>query len=481
MYFDTLFDGLRMDMIALESAINTYEIENDITPSYLNSDESYDVIEAASEAANSFSDESENDNDFAFGFGLFEDKIALESEGADSSSDEKKASFGSRLGAAIKSIFGAIAKFFKSAIEKVKGLAAKISQKRAEAKAKKNPPPPTLKEVVLSEAKAVRSNYQKAISMLDESVRSDAILINNICKKINEAIAKANSAPTGTDDKSHGATINGTSKGSVSKKNLEKMGAAFNEVDGTSKEIEDAESALERCKSVNENLQKAMDLIAASYASFIGKVTQLKVGTRHSAADELAADRNRNSRLADSKSKNKNPQKDASDYSKEIQESDKADIKAGNQMVSDWNKEHKKDEGAKLSSKDKGTTAVTIEMAKAIIMYEEYTGSTSIPKLIGALNNVTKTCETNISFCEAVSTKIKEDTMDTPNTKRAYRLCKIYHNASNTFTELLVIASSLSSGTCFKPGGDRQISDNLHMDSGRNINISNPDEIKKKK
>lgn len=448
MYSDTLFSGIRMDMLALESAITNYELNNELTESYLNSDVSYDEIEAANEAASYQDNDTSDDNDFAFGFGLFEDKVALESEGADSSGSEKKPSFGSRISGAIKSVLGAIKKFFSNIAEKIKALGAKIAQKRAEAKAKKNPVPPSLKDQVLAAAREVRSNYQKAISMLDEGVRSDAVIVKNICVKINKAMADA-----------------GIKKGVKAKgdnvKNLEKINEKFTDNDGTDREIEDAENSLERCAEIRNNLAKAYDIINNSYSAFLNKITAMKndyIDNRTTTSENLDTQR-------------------TGKESKDIKQRDKDDIAEAKQMQKDWNADHKSKETKRAAidkdtykneynkngelTKRGGTVGVTEAIAKSIIMYEEYSGSTSITNLIKVCDSFQSVCKDNYNFCESIGSKADSTYDDNPNAKKAYRLCKIYFKASNTFTDIAHLAANLSNGTCFGKGntGNIKISD----------------------
>lgn len=435
MYSDAFFNGITMDMLALESAIIGYELDNEITDSYLASDVSYDELESANESATT-DDNVAADNNFAFGFNLFEENIALSTATEGTDDGDKKPSFGDRLGGGIKSILGAIKKFFVSIQEKIKALGAKISQKMAEAKAKKNPAPPSLKEQVLAAAKEVRTNYQKAISMLDEGLRSDAIIVKNICVKINKAIAAAK--------------VNGASKAKGDNvKNLEKINENYMKNEGSDKEIEDAEASIERCVEVRNNLAKAFDVINSSYSDFLTKVNHMS----YKAEDDAA-----------SKSERLDADRGNKDTQKALKDREKNDINEAKQMQKDWNDDHKsKDSKPAAIDKDTykgGTVAVTAAMARSIMLHEEYSGSTSIKNLIKICDSIDKVCKENATFCDSIANKADGTYDDNPNAKKAYRLCKIYFKASNTFTDISKMASELASGSCFGAGkGDIRISD----------------------
>lgn len=434
MGYESIFLGFEIDMLALESIITSYEAENGLDPAYLNSDTLLDPRD------DEIAEESAMNDDYDFGFGatLF-NAIALESEGADGAADagsdagtgdassdsadgasnsdsgSSKKSFGDKLKSAVKNVLDAVKKFFQKLGEQAKKLGNKIKEQiskwAAAASARKET---RLANKVISMAKNVRSNYQKAINILKDSLYENATEVKKICQQINDAMTKA-----GLDNSSE-----------ANKDNLNKLGAAFTgdkDAKSSDKEVAKAASLVNKCETAEKRVAKACELIKQSYTNLLSATSNLKI----------TADRNAEGKSTDSE-----------DVAKQRQEGiDKATKKAADK----WNDKH--DDKVDASQ---GRVAITNQMVRSIIMGNMYKEKTDISKLEALCGEVANICSKNADFCERAS-KITEkfSKKDDPNAKRAFNLCKLYFKASGVFNKLTNHINSLSTGTVLSSDGGK--------------------------
>lgn len=424
MGYESIFLGFEIDMLALESIITSYEAENGLDPAYLNSDTLLDPRD------DEIAEESAMNDDYDFGFGatLF-NAIALESEGADGATDSgsatddgtvanasdnasdsgssSKKSFGDKLKSAVKNVLDAVKKFFQKLGEQAKKLGSKIKEQiskwAAAATARKET---KLANKVLSMAKNVRSNYQKAINILKESLYENATEVKKICQQINDAMTKA-----GLDNSSE-----------ANKDNLNKLGAAFTgdkDAKSSDKEVAKAASLVNKCEAAEKRVGKACELIKQSYTNLLTATQNLKI----------TAERNAQGKSTDSE-----------DVAKQRQEGiDKATKKAADK----WNEKH--DDKVDASE---GRVEITNQMVRSIIMGNMYKEKTDISKLEALCGEVANICSKNADFCERASNITEKfSKKDDPNAKRAFNLCKLYFKASGVFNKLTNHINSLSTGT----------------------------------
>ena len=158
------FNQLELDMIALESAIGAYEVDNGITDDILDMPDSY-----------SYAVESANVND-DFGFGIFDDVAAPATEGV-----------GSAIGGGIKKILSAIAGFFKKVGEGIAAFFNSFKKKKAEVGDKEVKLTPEAAKV----ANNIRSAIKTAIGIVGNISRQDAEYIKGVIGLINDAIKKS--------------------------------------------------------------------------------------------------------------------------------------------------------------------------------------------------------------------------------------------------------------------------------------------------
>lgn len=422
MSYDAVFGSFELDMIALESAVQLYEVSNDIDDEYLSNDVSYDAVETA-EASESVTDT--DDSSFAFGIDLFETTVAMESEGSDGSDSanstdtKKKESFGSKLKGGIKSILGNIGKFFSGLATRIKEIGAKISAKIKEmatkAAIKKED---KLRNAVLKEAQAVRKSFQQAVNVLDNTIKTDATEVNKICDKINAAINAAK------DDK-------GNIEANVD--NLSKVGSNYG--DDADKDTEDIRKRVENCKKAEALLAKHIDGVSAAFDQLCVKMAKLRI----------QADSN--------KRRSESERVDGSaDTTKKVQDRNKAIADQNDAAVKSFKEDHK---DANISSPTSSTTGVTKDMIKHILITEEYTQKTNISALQSECDKVSDTCSKNATFCSKAA-QIVEGNISSDNkaAKRAFNLCKLYMEASGVFTKISAHITQLSTGSIFGSGSD---------------------------
>lgn len=423
MSYDAVFGSFELDMIALESAVQLYEVENDLDTGYLNNDTSYDAL-AANESAQATGNDDEVDSVFAFGSSLFETTVAMESEGAEGDSsgnkDKKKESFGSKLKNGIKSILANIGKFFRTLAQKVKEIGSKISNKLKEMATKSGiKKEGKLRDAVIKEAGNVRSAFQKAVNILDNTVKTSATEVNKICTEINKAIAAAKTANADLKADSAGLKSVGSNYG----------GDADKDIDTMRKHVSNAETA-------EKHVTAAINAIASSYDQLCAKMSKLKI--QHAANTRMSE-----GERTDWETGTGGGTKGAMDAQKARKDS----IAEGNKdAVEKFNKDHKDNKVSGGSD----TVTITKEMIKAILISEEYTQKTNITKLQSECDAVSKTCDQNADFCSAAEKVAESDINDdTGAAKKAYNLCKLYMEASRVFTRLSSHITQLSTGSVF--------------------------------
>ena len=399
-----MFGNLEMDMIALESAIDRYESENDLDGAYLFNSVSYDEVSGvAVEGAT----ESAVETDDIFG-ALFSDMPATEA--ANDTADGEKKSFGARLGQGIKNIAGAIGKFFKGLWERIRGIGKKVEETAAKAQAAKLP---AGYEGVLAGSKDVRSAIQSMVGILDNTLKSDLEKIQKLCAKIDKAVAKGKEKHTAPiTQKEYDETAAAMGKSFRGKKDDTESFA----------EVDDAEKLVESIEAAEENLKKAAALISEKFMNTLKHRDQFEIDSQMKLGQNIGeSDKDYKKRLED----DKKSEEDAYD-------TDSAEVR----------------EAKRQAGKGAENGQISDQIIKNIIMADMYTTSKGvIGKIKNIISSIETACKKNLDFCEKIAKEADGVSDDNTNAKIGYRLCKLYARASKSVSAIGAYISSLTSGS----------------------------------
>ena len=202
------FGDIRMDMIALESAIDLFEVENGLTADYLASDYSYD-IENEGYATESATNAGDVDDAFA---GLFGDMPAMEE--ATEGGDAPKEKFGAKLKKGIVNVINSIKSFFAKLGEGIANLWNKITKKKKEAENLQITP---AEQTIIEQATDVRNAVKSALTILTNTLKADGGKLERIVNQINDALKQAKVKTTYLDyakAKKHGNVTGSTNESS---------------------------------------------------------------------------------------------------------------------------------------------------------------------------------------------------------------------------------------------------------------------------
>lgn len=431
-----MFGNLEMDMIALESAIDRYESENDLDGAYLFNSVSYDEVSGvAVEGAT----ESAVETDDIFG-ALFSDMPATEA--ANDTADGEKKSFGARLGQGIKNIAGAIGKFFKGLWDRIRGIGKKVEETAAKAQAAKLP---AGYEGILAGAKDVRTAIQSMVGILDNTLKSDLEKIKKLCAKIDTAVAKGkNKHANAITQKEYDETAAAMGKSFRGKNNDTESFA----------EVDDAEKLVSSIEAAEENLKKAAALVAEKFSAVLehqGKLIASKSAEREQSIGESDKD-----------------------YKKRIEDADKADEDAYDNDSSDVR------EAKRQAGKGASVETISDHILKNVIMADMYTSGknivSGIKKVIGEIEDA---CKKNVDFCEKIAKEADGVADDNTDAKIGYRLCKLYARASKSVSAIGAYVTSLTNGTIFS--GKKGTTYELNTAGGPTsleVNFKNPKKSK---
>lgn len=399
-----MFGNLEMDMIALESAIDRYESENDLDGTYLYNSVSYDEMSgAAVEGAT----ESAVETDDIFG-ALFSDMPATEA--ANDTADGEKKSFGAKLGQGIKNIAGAIGKFFRGLWERIKGVGKKIDETAAKAQAAKLPEG---YEGILAASKDVRTAMQSMVGILDNTLKSDLEKIKKLCEKIDKAINKGKEKqPTTITQKEYDEAAAAMGKSFRGKKDDTE---AFAEVDEGEKLVETIEAA-------EENLKKAAALIAEKFARV----------KEHRSQFEKSQNARANRGFDESEKDYNKRREDEAKADKDAYDTDSAEVREAKRQAGD---------GASVRQ-------ISDQIIKNVIMADMYmTGKNIVNDIKKLCDTIATACGKNEDYCKTLAKEADGVADDNTNAKIGYRLCKLYARASKSVSTIATYVGALSNGT----------------------------------
>lgn len=399
------FNQLELDMIALESAIGAYEVDNNIT------DEALDRADAYSYATESACSEDD------FGFGIFDDVATPATEGA-----------GSAIGGGIKKILNAIAGFFKKVAEGVKSFFASFKKKKAETADKEVKLTPEAAKV----ANNIRNAIKTAVGIISNVSKQDAIYIKNVIDLINTAIKNAkvdakainNSYLDGASDKQKNYRAQKLdSMGEEFKKISVDSNASADDKKNTSYQDSAADEMLTKCEGYLKKVEATRDQLVAAVAK-VQEMFQSEVSKLN---------------LTDPANVKFGTDKPGAAVQRGKDDDDEADIKAYNEHI-----KHRTGVGAEKvtgGKKDLAIKSITNQIKQYVFVNFDMSG------IENACKDVVKSCESNAAMCTTIASNSPES--GSGNTGVAYRMCRILSSASNIYTAIQKAIEQLTTGSIF--------------------------------
>lgn len=436
---NAMFENNALDMIALESAMSLFEVENDITPEYLASDYSRDAA-----AGYQIATEGATDSDDFFN-SLFNDTPVVSA--ATEASGE---SLGARIGGTIKKIIGAIKGFFTNLASKFKTKKDKVETILEKAENANLSP---AEQSVFDQARDVRAAAGKLIGILNTSFRTESAQIEKICKAVEESIKKMSKSGhtlKKTDDFASNKTKredleNNRSAASAYAKSL--TGRLGNDSDeetrqaNTRAELNMASTSLEHMKKMYEDVKSAYAIVREKAEALFKRLT----------IDELSSDRD------------DNPFKDGmSGMAKPDDDKETAAAKAISDRQKKFDEAREKEtKGGKDNRFGKTPeTKVGHILAKAFYAKE----GNLIQNMIGVVNNVIKVCSSQVDNCDLIMKATDAIKDDSTYAKIAYESCRIYKEASVVYNGLSNYLNMCLDCGFFNTTGKKKVADKNESD-----------------
>ena len=407
----SFFAQLDLEMIALESAISAYEVDNNITEDYLND-------YSAPTAAPAY--ESATDD---FGFGLFSDMAPA--------TEEAEGTSGGGLGKGIKNILSAVGRFFAKIGEGMKAFFNSFKSKKAQTKDVKVTP------AAEKAATNMRGAIKSAVSIIGNITKADTEFMQRICKDIKTAI-----------DSVGQANLDSALNKKIGKRNDEyaKVGAKFVELSGGKENAADADERIQRAneildkvKKTEKDLQTALDKVSDVFKAELKKA-------------KLVAE------AYDERSEKKRSETDykQSERNAAYDEEDRKKLKSFNDEAT-----RRQSLGVSTANdvKSISMTSLTNQIKQAIFV--DY----KIEEIAGLCDGVVSACGNLEAFCTKVADK-NLDNSGSENSKRAYKLCRILSSASTVYTKLSSAIKELTTGSIFTDNGSSVGSVTTRDDSG---------------
>lgn len=417
---NAMFDNFSLDLIALESAITLFEVENDITPDYLASDYSRDEAAGFAIPAN----ESATDND-DFLATLFTDTQSPVVSAATEAAGE---SVGSKIGKAISGIIGAVKNMFSTLLTKFREKRAKVKGTLDSAKGQQLTP---AEKDICDEARDVTASVAKVFNILNTSVTTDCKAIENICQKVSAAIKAAQNAghdfSSGSSIQTNKEKRDGAEKNVAAARSYEEnfsgsfegkdMSAKRNAAD---KELQHVRIQLDNMKKVDEALEAAVAEITEQYNKLIDRL-------RAKEGKSLQYNAEGGKFASFKKAEHAKSEED-----KQSEEDKKAE--------EDWQKARENDRlvsggGKKDSLNDKLTLSQKVARILAKAHFVEK--GDVINRALSSVEAVEKACQSNVKECDVIMNAVKGSNMtDNQPAKIAYESCKIYKESSVVFQRM---------------------------------------------
>lgn len=409
---NTMFENNALDMIALESAMTLFEVENDITPEYLASDYSRD--EAAGFVAGATEGAADADDFLAT---LFTDTQPRLSAATEASGE----SLGARIGGTIKKIVGAIKNFFANLASKFKTKQDKVETILDKAEQANLSP---VEQKVLDEARDVRAAANKLVGILNTSFRTESAQIEKVCKAVEDSIKSMHKG---------GHTLMETGEGASKK---EQYDANQNNVKAS---IDYAKSLSGRLgKDSDETTRQAntrAELNMANTALTHMKKIYEDVKAAYAIVQEKAeALFKRLAKEAFTKEIDEHFEEGISGMAKPNADKDDAIAKGIADKQKKFEENRKKEfEGGKDNSFGK----TDIEKVQNILTKSFYAKEGNlIRSMLGVVDNVVKVCTDQVKNCDLIMKATDAIQNDGPYAKIAYESCKIYKEASVVYNGL---------------------------------------------
>lgn len=430
------YENIRMDMIALESAIDLFEVENGITSDYLASDVSYD-IEDEGFATESATNSEDVDDSFA---GLFGDMPAMED--ASEGGEAPKEKFGDKLKKGIMNVLNSIKNFFIKLGEGIANLWSKITKKKKEAENIELTP---AEQSIVDQATDVRNAVKSAISILGNTLKADGGKMDRIVKQINQAIKDAKVRESYRDymKAKNNNDVTGTTKASMTSE------TKFNLKDGYTKTTVNAGGdKYDRA----EDLSKAMTAMGKSYGA---NKNHISIDVAEKTAEEIAEGTKKMKEAMDIiKSKYialcerlhkmtkapEAPEKGLTETDEEFR-----------QRQADHNKSKAKHDGSDIDNKydyDKITDPVA-KVRSILMKFYYHQDANFFTEAKRSCDIVANECKKHSALCKSLGEISKDINQDNDNAKIAFRLCKVYYSAANSFSSLTQYISMISTGSIF--------------------------------
>jgi len=415
---NAMFDNFSLDLIALESAITLFEVENDITPDYLASDYSRDEAAGFAIPAN----ESATDSD-DFLATLFTDTQGPVASAATEAAGETT---GSKIGKAISGIIGAIKNMFTT-------LAAKFKEKRAKVNstlnAAKGQQLTEAEKDICAEARDVRASADKVFNILNTSVETDCKAIENICKKVSAAIKAAQSEGHSFSNSDSIQTNKEKREGgdkaiAAARAYEEKFSGSFDGSDmnakrvAADKELQHVRIQLDNMKKVDEALESAVAEITAQYNKLIERLAAKGDAITFTKEDGSGKD------TLSKKEHGKSKEDEKSEADKKAEE--------------EWQKERDNDRLVSGNKKDSVNNKLTLSQKVSKILAKAHfvEKGAVIDRALTAVEKVEKVCQDNVKECDFIMNAVKNRMTDNTPAKIAYESCKIYKESSVVFQRM---------------------------------------------